>query len=48
MHLEFVVPSRRNADIIIPEGGYNAVAMDMIVARVQSLLYERSTGRKGN
>lgn len=38
MHLEFVEPSRRNADVIIPEGGLNAVAMDMVVARIQDLL----------
>ena len=38
MHLEFVEPSKRYADIIIPEGGKNTVAMDMVVARIQSLL----------
>jgi uridine kinase len=38
MHLEFVEPSKRYADVIIPEGGYNNVAMDMVVARIQSLL----------
>jgi uridine kinase len=38
MHLEFVEPSKRYADIIIPEGGFNAAAMDMVVARVQALL----------
>lgn len=38
MHLEFVEPSKRYADIIIPEGGLNEVAMDMVVARVESLL----------
>lgn len=38
MHLEFVEPSKRYADLIIPEGGYNQVAMDMVVARIQSLL----------
>lgn len=42
MHLKFVEPSRRYADIIVPEGGHNLVAMDMIVARIQSLLYDRS------
>ncbi len=41
MHLEFVEPSKRYADIIIPEGGFNTVAMDMIVARIQTLLRER-------
>jgi uridine kinase len=38
MHLEFVEPSRRNADIIIPEGGHNIVALDMVVARITSTL----------
>jgi uridine kinase len=37
MHLEFVEPSKRYADIIIPEGGYNTVALDMVVARIQLL-----------
>jgi uridine kinase len=38
MHLEFVEPSKRYADIIIPEGGFNEVAMDMVVARLEALL----------
>lgn len=38
MHLEFVEPSKRYADIIIPEGGLNTVAMDMVTARLESLL----------
>jgi len=38
MHLEFVEPSKRYADVIIPEGGFNEVAMDMVVARIQKLL----------
>jgi len=38
MHLEFVEPSKRYADVIIPEGGFNTVAMDMVVARLQTLL----------
>jgi uridine kinase len=37
MHLEFVEPSKRYAHIIVPEGGLNEVAMDMIVARVEGL-----------
>ena len=41
MHLEFVEPSKRYADIIIPEGGLNTVAMDIMVARIQALLYQR-------
>jgi uridine kinase len=38
MHLEFVEPSKRYADVIIPEGGYNRVAIEMVVARVRSVL----------
>ena len=38
MHLEFVEPSKRYADVIIPEGGLNEVAMDMVVARIEALL----------
>jgi uridine kinase len=38
MHLEFVEPSKRYADVIIPEGGLNTVAMDMVVARLFDLL----------
>ena len=34
MHLEFVEPSKRYADVIIPEGGHNRVAIEMVVARV--------------
>lgn len=34
MHLEFVEPSKRYADVILPEGGHNQVGIDMIVARV--------------
>jgi uridine kinase len=40
MHLEFVEPSKRYADIIIPEGGMNEVAMDMVIARIEALLKE--------
>ena len=38
MHLEFVEPSKRYADVIIPEGGFNTAAMDMVVARIETLL----------
>jgi len=41
MHLEFVEPSKRYSDVIIPEGGFNTVAMDMVVARIEELLLER-------
>jgi uridine kinase len=38
MHLEFVEPSKRYADIIIPEGGNNRVAMEMIISRIHAIL----------
>jgi uridine kinase len=40
MHLEFVEPSKRYADIIIPEGGFNTIAIDMVVARIMAMLEE--------
>ncbi|MGC8879163.1 MAG: uridine kinase [Anaerolineae bacterium] len=42
MHLEFVEPSKRYADIIIPSGGFNETAIEMIVARIQKLLGEEA------
>ncbi len=38
MHLEFVEPSKRYADLIIPEGAENAVALEAVVARVRAML----------
>jgi len=38
MHLEFVEPSKRYADVIIPEGGYNTAALDMVAARIAEML----------
>lgn len=38
MHLEFVEPSKRYADVIIPEGGFNTAALDMVAARINTLL----------
>ena len=38
MHLEFVEPSKREADVIIPRGGFNRVAVEMVVARVKDVL----------
>ena len=35
---EFVDPSKRYADIIIPEGGHNTIALDMLVARIEAML----------
>lgn len=38
MHLEFVEPSKRYADVIIPEGGYNMPALEMVVAHLEAWL----------
>ena len=38
MHLEFVEPSKRYADLIIPEGAENEVALEAVVARIRSML----------
>ncbi|NJD10597.1 MAG: uridine kinase [Gemmatimonadetes bacterium] len=38
MHLEFVEPSKRYADLIVPEGGHNRVAVDMLITKVRSIL----------
>ncbi|MDE3059242.1 MAG: uridine kinase [Bacteroidota bacterium] len=43
MHLEFVEPSKHWADIIIPRGGENAVAIDMVVAKIESMLRNKHT-----
>lgn len=38
MHLKFVEPSKREADIIIPHGGHNRVAIDLVLARIRMLV----------
>ncbi len=38
MHLDFVEPSKRYADVIIPEGGKNLVAIEMVAARIRTML----------
>lgn len=38
MHLQFVEPSKRWADIIVPEGGDNQVALDMIIGKLQNVI----------
>ena len=35
MHLQFVEPTKRYADVILPQGGHNAIAIEMIVAKIQ-------------
>ncbi|MFY9753887.1 MAG: uridine kinase [Candidatus Acidiferrales bacterium] len=38
MHMEFVEPSKRYADVIIPEGGYNEVGTDLVIQKIRSLV----------
>ncbi len=38
MHLQFVEPSKRYADLIIPEGGFNRVAVDVVLTKIKSLI----------
>jgi len=38
MHLQFVEPSKRHADLIIPEGGHNMVALDVILAHLKAVI----------
>ncbi len=42
MHLQFVEPSKRYADVIVPRGGSNTVAIEMIVAKIQRRLISRT------
>jgi uridine kinase len=41
MHLDFVEPSKRYADVIVPVGGHNAVAIDMLLGLIRSLAGSR-------
>jgi len=43
MHLQFVEPSKRYADLIIPRGGHNVVAIDLIIATIQRRLHGLAT-----
>ena len=38
MHMEFIEPSKRYADVIIPEGGYNEVGIDLVIQKIRSLV----------
>jgi len=46
MHLQFVEPSKRYADVIVPRGGHNAIAIEMIVAKIQMRLQRAEGGRE--
>jgi len=41
MHLQFVEPSKRYADVIIPEGGYNRVAVDLLKTKILAVLMQK-------
>jgi uridine kinase len=45
MHLQFVEPSKRYADIIIPEGGHNEVGIDLITQKIRTILAEQQVER---
>jgi uridine kinase len=38
MHMEFVEPSKRYADVIIPTGGFNTIAVDMVVTKIKAMI----------
>ena len=38
MHLQFVEPSKRRADLIIPEGGDNRVALDLVISKLRLII----------
>ena len=42
MHDQFVEPSKKFADIIIPEGGHNIVAIDLVITKIRMILQERN------
>ena len=48
MHQQFVEPSKRYADVIIPEGGHNAVAIDLVKTKIRDLLRERGVEPVGS
>ncbi|MCA1631023.1 MAG: uridine kinase, partial [Acidobacteria bacterium] len=45
MHLQFVEPSKRFADVIIPEGGHNQVSIDLLSGNIRARLLEERARR---
>ena len=45
MHMEFVEPSKRYADVIIPEGGHNEVGIDLVIQKLRSLVPRKRTSK---
>lgn len=41
MHLQFIEPTKRYADVIVPEGGYNRVALDLLSTKIRNILEEK-------
>ncbi len=41
MHEQFVEPSKKYADIIMPEGGHNKVAIDLVISKIRMIFHER-------
>ena len=46
MHMEFIEPSKRYADVIIPEGGYNEVGIDLVIQKIRSLVPLTASSRQ--
>ncbi len=46
MHLDSAEPSRRHADVIIPEGGHNTVGVDMLIAKIQAIVGRQAVGNR--
>ncbi|WP_026689128.1 uridine kinase [Alteribacter aurantiacus] len=42
MHLQFIEPTKRYADVIVPEGGQNRVAIDLMVTKIKTILEEKA------
>ena len=48
MHLQFIEPSKRYADIIVPQGGHNKVAIDVLTTTVEKALKQKRGKKKKN
>ena len=45
MHMEFIEPSKRHADVNIPEGGHNEVGIDLVIQKIRSLVVTADNSR---
>lgn len=41
MHEQFIEPSKKHADVIIPEGGHNKVAIDLVISKIRTIFQDR-------